>query len=239
MQFARAARPGGNPGAPAAVLAAAGGSRRMSRVRGARVSCRPCSCGRQPGCAEAFLSASFVFPSLLSRFRRGSGRPSKGRVWAGLRVRENPRFLASNPRSGTERAHPGALRSAFIANRIRRPGLFPGAGTLLRRERAGCVPERGFVAKNDRFRRTNSEPPQSTQPNRHPEARLRTRPPSSPRPSGKQTRTERVAQAQRPRTNKPKKQSDDITCGKARLGRSSERGTTARAKRRGRDYAAA
>ena len=154
MQFARAARPGGNPGAPAAVLAAAGGSRRMSRVRGARVSCRPCSCGRQPGCAEAFLSASFVFPSLLSRFRRGSGRPSKGRVWAGLRVRENPRFLASNPRSGTERAHPGALRSAFIANRIRRPGLFPGAGTLLRRERAGCVPERGFVAKNRRFSRT-------------------------------------------------------------------------------------
>ena len=56
---------------------------------------------------------------------------------------------------------------------------------------------------------------------------------------GKQTRTERVAQAQRPRTNKPKKQSDDITCGKARLGRSSERGTAARAARRGRDYAAA
>ena len=142
------------PAAPAAVLAAAGGSRRGPRGRGARVSCRPCSCGRQPGRAEAFPAAPFVFPSLLSRFRRGSGRPSKGRVWAGLRVRENPRFLASNPRSGTERAHPGALRSAFIANRIRRPGLFPGAGILLRRERAGCVPERGFVAKNRRFSRT-------------------------------------------------------------------------------------
>ena len=89
MQFARAARPGGNPGAPAAVLAAAGGSRRMSRVRGARVSCRPCSCGRQPGCAEAFLSASFVFPSLLSRFRRGSAPFQRESMGGASRARKS------------------------------------------------------------------------------------------------------------------------------------------------------
>ena len=166
-----------------------------------------------------------------------AGRVRTGTFWLsptrlGRLLQQNEPILATKPRSGTE------LRLFQLAKHLARN---KSPGRLFRQwlRTARVVPERGFVAKNDRFRRTNSEPPQSTQPNRHPEARLRTGPPSSPRPSGKQTQTERVAQAQRLRTNKPKKQSDDITCGKARLGRSSERGTAARAARRGRDYAAA
>ena len=77
------------PAAPAAVLAAAGGSRRGPRGRGARVSCRPCSCGRQPGCAEAFLSVSFVFPSLLSRFRRGSAPFQRESMGGASRARKS------------------------------------------------------------------------------------------------------------------------------------------------------
>ena len=214
-------------------------SRRRSGERRRVTDARRCLELRSAGATRARMSEGRTFANGSGKPRQAmaAGRVRTGTFWLsptrlGRLLQQNEPILATKPRSGTE------LRLFQLAKHLTRN---KSPGRLFRQwlRTAQVVPERGFVAKNDRFRRTNSEPPQSTQPNRHPEARLRTRPPSSPRPSGKQTRTERVAQAQRPRTNKPKKQSDDITCGKARLGRSSERGTAARAARREQDYAAA
>ena len=135
---------------------------------------------RSAGATRARMSEGRTFANGSGKPRQAmaAGRVRTGTFWLsptrlGRLLQQNEPILATKPRSGTE------LRLFQLAKHLTRN---KSPGRLFRQwlRTAQVVPERGFVAKNDRFRRTNSEPPQSTQPNRHPEARLRTRSTSVP-----------------------------------------------------------